>query len=113
MKIRVSDGEFNDTADLTITVIDANEAPTLADVVVAVDENADDGAFVTTIVGSTSMAMSLHTVTAGNDAGHFDLDVNSGVVSVAGAIDFETTNSYTLTVRVSDGEFTPQRSPST
>ena len=107
LKIRVSDGEFNDTADLTITVIDANEAPTLADVAVALDENADDGAFVTTIVGSDVDGDVLtYDVTAGNDAGHFDLDVNTGVVSVTGAIDFETTNIYTLTVRVSDGEFT-------
>ncbi len=44
-----------------------------------------------------------YSITAGNSAGKFAIGGSSGEVTVAGALDYETTASYTLTVTASDG----------
>ena len=44
-----------------------------------------------------------YAITAGNGAGAFAIDAATGVVSVAAALDFETTPAYSLEVAVSDG----------
>ena len=91
LTIQVADAEFTDTAALTISVNDVNEAPTLADVQADVDENAANGTLVTTIAGADVDGDALtYSIKAGNGAGHFAIDANSGAVTVAGAIDFET-----------------------
>ena len=41
-------------------------------------------------------------IISGNETGAFAIS-DSGVISVASALDYETTNSYTLKVEVSDG----------
>ena len=41
--------------------------------------------------------------TAGNEAGRFLIDTASGELSVAAALDYETSTSYTLTVQAEDG----------
>ena len=43
-----------------------------------------------------------YSITAGNDDGHFALDVSTGAITVAAALDHETTETYTLTVEASD-----------
>ena len=72
--------------------------PTLADVQADVDENAANNTLVTTIAGADIDGDALtYSITAGNGAGHFAIDANSGAVTVAGAIDTETADSYSLT----------------
>lgn len=44
-----------------------------------------------------------HGVTAGNDGGAFTLNSSTGEITVAAALDHETTPSYTLTVQAEDG----------
>ncbi len=44
-----------------------------------------------------------YSITVGNDAGHFTIDADTGAITVAGALDYETASSYTLTVVASDG----------
>ncbi len=44
-----------------------------------------------------------YAITAGNEDGHFTIDAGTGAITVAGALDYETTSSYTLTVVASDG----------
>ena len=44
-----------------------------------------------------------YTITAGNEAGKFAIGSANGQVTVAGALDYETTASYTLTVQAGDG----------
>ena len=44
-----------------------------------------------------------YSITDGNDDGHFALDGSAGAVTVAAALDYETTEEYTLTVEASDG----------
>ncbi len=43
-----------------------------------------------------------YAITAGNGAGHFAVDGGTGEITVAGALDYETTPSYTLTVEARD-----------
>ena len=47
-----------------------------------------------------------YAITAGNGAGKFGINPSTGQLTVAGALDFETTNTYALTVQVSDGALT-------
>ncbi len=42
-------------------------------------------------------------ITAGNDAGRFNITHNDGLIVVRGALDYETASSYTLTVEARDG----------
>ena len=44
-----------------------------------------------------------YSITAGNDEGAFAVGGSTGSITVAGALDYETTVAYTLTVEVSDG----------
>ena len=44
-----------------------------------------------------------YSITAGNEAGKFDIDEGTGEITVAGALDYETTESYRLTAQASDG----------
>ena len=43
-------------------------------------------------------------ITAGNDAGKFDINGITGVITVAVELDYETAESYSLTVEASDGD---------
>ena len=43
------------------------------------------------------------TITSGNSQGKFAIDVSSGEITVADALDYESTTQYSLTVLVSDG----------
>ena len=44
-----------------------------------------------------------YSITGGNEDGNFAIDEDSGAITVAAALDYETTSGYTLTVEVSDG----------
>ena len=44
-----------------------------------------------------------YSITGGNDDGRFSIDGSSGVITVAGSLDMETTPTYTLTVEADDG----------
>lgn len=47
-----------------------------------------------------------YSITGGNDAGRFAIDSATGALTLAAALDYETTTSYVLTVQVSDGTLT-------
>ncbi len=44
-----------------------------------------------------------YSITAGNEAGKFDMGEETGEITVAETLDYETVSSYTLTVEASDG----------
>ena len=111
-------------AGLTVTATDAQGGVTRAPVVVAVADAAQqrappvfpaagwtfrvaEDAPVGTPVG-TAAALDLdggpltYALTAGNTGGVFALDASSGMLTVAGALDYETTASYALTLTASD-----------
>jgi uncharacterized repeat protein (TIGR01451 family) len=85
-----------------------NRAPVLTDTMRSITEDAAIGMLVgTPITGSDSIGEVLtYTLTAGNVGGAFALGAGSGQLTVATALDYETTPQYVLTVEASDGELT-------
>ena len=65
-------------------------------------EVGDDVGTVTATDGNTDDILT-YGITEGNDDGKFDMDGSTGEITVAGTLDRETEDSYTLTVQVSDG----------
>ena len=68
-----------------------------------------EDAATTTLVGTVSATdpnddALTYTITAGNGDGRFGIGPTSGAITVAAALDYETTPSYTLTVEASDGD---------
>lgn len=109
-----SDGSFS-TQNFTIAVIDVDEFDTsaISDADGAANRVAENSAAGTT-VGVTAFASDADATTNAvsysldDDAGGlFAIDPNSGVISVAGAIDRESADSHTITVRATsaDGSF--------
>ena len=95
------------TASVVITVTKANESPTFdtASYDFTIPEDTATGGSVGTISASDpdegqSVAYS---ISAGNDAGKFSINAETGEISVASALDHETASSYTLTVQARDG----------
>ena len=92
---------------VTITVTDVAEPPAFgaASYAFSVAEDAAVDAAVGT-VGATVRANGTVTyaITAGNDAGAFAIGASSGAITVAAALDYETTTSYALTVTASHGQ---------
>ncbi len=105
------------TQTFTITLTDVNEFATSAvtDSNAAADSVAENASIGTT-VGITGYATDLDgtatiTYSLDNSAGGlFTIDANSGVVTVAGAIDRETAASYNIVIRAtsSDTSFSTQ-----
>ncbi|QQL45417.1 DUF6288 domain-containing protein [Sulfuriroseicoccus oceanibius] len=107
LRLLATDGVTTTFDDVTVTVApDWSTPPTLADVTFSVAEDAAIGAEVGTVSGSDSDIGDTLTyaITAGNAGGAFALDASSGVLTVASALDHETTPSYALTVSVTDAD---------
>ena len=106
LTVTASHGVSTSTVAVAITVTDVAEPPVFGESSYAfsVAEDAAEEAAVGT-VGATVRANGAVTyaITAGNDAGAFAIDAGSGAITVAGALDYETTTSYTLTVTASHG----------
>ncbi len=68
-----------------------------------VAEDAENGTVVGT-VSATDPAMDTVTyaITGGNETEKFSIDTNTGAITVAGALDYESVTSYTLTVEASN-----------
>jgi VCBS repeat-containing protein len=113
--VQVSDGTRTDTQTISVTITDVNEGAVSA----VVDNNAAtdtvlENSAIGTTVGITALASDpdgadVVTYSLTNDAGgRFEIDANTGVVTVAGAIDGEAAASYNITIRATstDTSFT-------
>ena len=107
-EVKVTDsgvGNLMDIEMMTIDINDINEAPTVNDQMFAVDENSANGTPVGTVLASDPDAGDILSFmeTGGTGAAAFDIDA-SGNITVAdmSLLDFETTPSYTLDVKVTD-----------
>ncbi|MBC6402001.1 MAG: cadherin domain-containing protein, partial [Ekhidna sp.] len=94
---------------VTITVDDVNEAPVFADGTVAftIDEDANVNANVGAVVAATDEDEGQHLTydLTGVNSSDFAID-NEGQITVAGDLDHETTDEYTLTVTARDDHAT-------
>ena len=104
--VTVNDGTNSAMQTITVTVTDVNEAPVIAAQTFSVTENAVAGTTVGTVAATDEDAGDNLTfsITAGNVGNAFVINENTGVITVAGTIDHETTPTYTLTVQVSDDD---------
>ena len=123
-------GNLTDTITITINIGDVNEAPTfpstiditmeiaentaadnsIGDAVAATDPDTADG---DTDVNPDDVNVDTLTYSLADasdptsDDAAFDIDAATGQLKTKAALDYETKTSYTVTVKVSDGEFTP------
>ncbi len=112
LTITASDGTLSDSLDVTVTVSDVNEPPTLTGRSnIPVDEHGDG--FVTSYqADDPDVDAVLGWTVAGSDAGHFRIN-QEGELRFGEEPDFESprdtgrNNVYNLTVRVFDGVNTP------
>jgi len=99
-------GGLTDTATVTVTLTNANEAPVLPDAAFSLPENSANGSPVGAVTASDPDAgdTASYAITAGNTGGAFAIDATTGAITVANAsaLDFETTPVFTLTVQVTD-----------
>ncbi|QRQ99883.1 malectin domain-containing carbohydrate-binding protein [Dyadobacter sandarakinus] len=66
-------------------------------------EDADLGAEIGTVTATDTTTQTVsYAITAGNGAGKFVINASTGVITLAGALDFATTPSYALTVTATD-----------
>ncbi len=92
--------------DATITVTDVEEAPAFsaASITRQVAENTAAGANIGSPVTATdSDGDSLTYTLGGTDAGHFAIDADSGQLQTKGALDYESQDSYAVTIIATDG----------
>ena len=103
LNVTVSDGTLSVTESLSITVSDVNDAPAFNDAPYAttVVEN-DAAAAVYTVSASDDDGDSLTFTITGTGSVDFSLNPTTGVVTLADALDYESTSVYYLTIRASD-----------
>jgi hypothetical protein len=106
---------LSSSAILTFNINDVNEAPVIAAQTFSVDENSANGTSVGIVAASDVDAGQTlsYAITSGNTAGKFSINSGTGEITVAGALDFETTSSYSLTVSATDNGTSPLSSSAT
>jgi hypothetical protein len=96
--------QLSSTATITVSILDANEAPSAQDDSFSIAESAADGASVGTVqVNDPDNGQSFDfSFQSGNTGAAFSIDSGTGEITVANPLDYETRGSYTLIVLVED-----------
>ena len=96
-----------DTALITIRINDVNEPPVLTGASVSTDENNTSGTWISAVQATDpdAGAVLTYSIIAGNTGSAFVIDNATGTVTVnnAAALDFESTPTFALVIRASDG----------
>jgi hypothetical protein len=79
-----------------------NPLPVVSDAAFSIAEDAAVGTSVGTVTATDDEALT-YTITAGDPGGAFAIDLATGEITTAAALDYEATPSYSLTVDVDDG----------
>ena len=112
LAIRATDSEGRfDAIFLTINVTNVNEAPSFTDgtrTTRAIAENTASGQNIGTVVAATdpNSGDTLRYTLGGDDASAFSIVSTSGQLQTNAALDYETKNSYSVTVTASDSSLT-------
>ncbi len=104
--VAVSDGVGAPVnSNVTINLTDINEAPTIGNQTVGINENMPNGTVVATFTAANPDASQTvsYAITAGNN-GTFTINPTTGVVTVANSalLNFEATPTYSLTIVATD-----------
>ena len=105
IQVVTSDGVNEVTQDVVIYVVNDNEAPSITVDNFTVAENANTGAVLATATGLDPEGSNVSYFLSGTGSDNFQIDSN-GNITLNGDLDYETTESYELTIFASDGEFT-------
>ena len=105
LTVTASDGTKTATTDISITVGDVDPelvwAAGFVDGIIA--ETTTAGTHIASFVQDTGSTASLrYAITAGSSGGVFTIDEDSGAITLAGALDYDATPDYTLSVQVTD-----------
>lgn len=106
LTVRVSDSNGGvATTSLTLTVSDVNDSPQFlgAPYSATISENLPSGSDVIKITAIDADGDYLTYSLSGTNSGHFQISSSSGLIETTQELDYETLNSYSLTVSVSDG----------
>ena len=111
LRISVSDGQYSDNQDLTISVTNVNEAPSFTNSSVSLSTEENNANFVHTVEAASDpdQGQALTYQLSGDDKDDFSLDANTRVLSFIAAPDYEqptdanSDNIYQLSVIASDG----------
>ncbi len=111
--VTVSDGSGTDSITVTISVTDVNEAPIIAantETSLSIAENTAAGVNIGGTVSATDPddGATLTYTLGGTDAASFDIVGTSGQLQTKTALDYETKESYLVTITVSDGTLTDE-----
>ena len=103
--VEVSDGTNTDDLDVAITVFNVNEPPAFSAETGSrrIDENEPPGVNIGDAVAADDPER--HTLIyklAGTDGAFFDIDTSTGQLKTKAPLDYETKNSYLVTVQVRD-----------
>ena len=111
LRISVSDGQYSDNQDLTISVTNVNEAPSFTNSSVSLSTEENNANFVHTVEAASDpdQGQALTYQLSGNDKDDFSLDANTRVLSFINPPDYEqpsdanSDNIYQISVIASDG----------
>ena len=70
---------------------------------VSIPENSDIGTPVTQITATGADGSIMYSIIGGNDGGAFQIDPNTGSITVASQLDFESQDMYSLTIQAESG----------
>lgn len=109
--IEVKSGELVNSAIITITLIDVDEVPSIiSDQAFTVDENSPAETVIGTVTATdlNGDGLTAFSITSGNTDNIFAIGSATGILTVAvsDALDFETKETYSLTVQVIEGDVT-------
>ena len=96
IKVKVADGEFLDSANYLIKIVNVQEPITITGKVDKVDENSDIGTIVGVIIGKDADSTSVNYAINTTD---FKID-QFGIITTNTILDFEAKNSYRVKVTV-------------
>ena len=95
------------TVSVIITIINVNEYPPMltGDQYVNISESAPVGSTVAVFQAQDQDQMVITlSIISGNSAGKFSVNSTTGVITLVSGLDYESTTSYFLAIRASDGE---------
>ena len=107
LHVQVTDGKFNKSIDLFITVLDVNEAPpffSAPNYEASIPENASVGDPVIVVSATDSDAVKniVYSIISGNSNDTFIINPENGRIFLHKPLDFERKKQYKLTVKATD-----------